>query len=59
MTTIYLWQHAPFTDRINVYDNYVYIAQHRGDNTIFDFEEFGQLYYNHSFHSVAAKFGVE
>lgn len=58
MTTIYLWQHAPLTDRINVYNNYAFIAFHRGDNTVFDFEEFDQLYYNHSFYSVALKFRV-
>jgi hypothetical protein len=58
MTTIYLWQHAPFTDRVNVYDNYVYTAQRRGDDTIYDFEEFDQFYYNCSFWSVAHLFGV-
>ena len=58
MKTMYLWQEAPFTDRINVYDNYVYTTQRRGDNTVFDFEEFDQLYRNHSFWSVAHKFGV-
>lgn len=58
MKTMYLWQEASFTDRINVYDNYVYEARRRGDDTALDFEEFDQLYYNHSFHSVAAKFGV-
>ena len=40
MKTMYLWQEAPFTNRVNVYDNYVYTAQRRGDNTVFDFEEF-------------------
>ena len=29
-----------------------------GNNTIFDFEEFDQLYRNHSFWSVAHKFGA-
>lgn len=56
MTTIYLWQHAPFIDRINVYNNYAFIAFRRDDNTVFDFEEFDQLYHNHSFWLVTYKF---
>ena len=56
MKTMYLWQEAPFTDRANVYNNYVFIAFSRGDSTVFDFEEFNQLYHNHSFYSVAIKF---
>ena len=58
MKTMYLWQEAPFTDRVNVYNNYIYATQYRDDNTVFDFEEFDQLYRNHSFWSVAHKFGV-
>lgn len=58
MAIIYLWQHAPFTDRINVYNNYTYTALHRGDDIVFDFEEFDQFYHNHSFWSVANEFWV-
>lgn len=59
MKTFYAWQDAPITDRLNVYDNYVYAANRRGDYTALDFEEFDQLYYNHSFYSVAHKFAAE
>lgn len=58
MKTMYLWQEASISARLDVYNNYIFMAQCRGDNTIFDFEEFDQLYHNHSFWSVAHKFGM-
>lgn len=58
MTTFHAWKDAPFTDRLSVYDNYIYIICKRGDNTALDFEEFNQLYRYHSFYSVANMFGV-
>lgn len=58
MKTFYTWQSASINDRLSVYDNYVYLARKRRDTTCLDFEEFDDLYYNHSFYSVANKFGV-
>lgn len=56
MKTIYLWQDAPFMDRINVYDNYVYRANMHNDFDHLTFEEFDAFWHNKSFYYVASAY---
>ena len=56
--TFYAWKDAPFTDRLSVYDNYVYLTNKAGHYSAMDFEEFNETYRHDGFYSVANKYGV-
>ena len=58
--TMYLFNEAPFRDRLSVYDNYVYLCNKKGlyGEAHLDFEEFCEAHRRESFYSVMHQYGV-